>query len=571
MICETIITLTGQQKKTSDEQVSPANGQLHQTKPKACVIMRFGTEGSEDHLHFRSVYANYIKPAVEEAGYECIRADELCQPGEILPDILEMLFNSEICVADLTTSNPNVFYELAIRQLARPEGTILIRDHKRVPDASLPFDIAPLRIHSYEGTAAKAPMLQSTLRDAISAIRAGKGGKSDNHIYSSFHSFIRTWSGLPAGVDLPPGANKIPEMSPWQIILKAEEDANNDRVPKRIIARAHEIAKRRTSVQGATDPDTTADFVDCVKEFFQISVFEPSPNEYVEMNWLATRLDMRLVANAILEEGLRKYPKNRRLVGRRLDKLAHSDKLEVLEAAKLEITTELKLKPGTVDMTYAKDRVDLLGLLLDIYLRQGDHGQALRIVTELKKGQSNPSPFILRNYARAIENSGDATEDEVVQAYKDAVLHPDQDDVAARWLSYFLSGKKRHIDALELTSLACLRDSEYAGYFASLAHDLSIAYRPKRYAKQNSVDRTLPAGMLLDADHVIKAILMARSCNSYDVADQELCELAMKRADIVFADIEEYIQTEQRQEFAQFEREDFVAELYSQLQSTLTT
>lgn len=532
--------------------------------------MRFGAEGSEEHVHFRSVYSNYIKPALEDVGYDCVRADEFSHPGAILSDILEMIFHAEICVVDLTTSNPNVFYELAIRQLARPEGTILIRDPKRVPESALPFDIAGLRIHSYEGSAAKAPALKATLHDAIAAIRTGAGMQSANQIYEPFHKFIQTWAGLPKGAEISPRGSIVTEMTPWQIVLKAEEDADEDRVPKRIISRAHEVAKRRTSIHGATDPEITSDFVACVKEFFQISVFEPSPNEFVQMHWLANRLDMRLVASAILDEGLRKYPKNRRLMARRLERLSHSDKPDVLEAAKNELTTELKLKPGSIDTSLAKDRFDLLGLLLDVYDRQGEHHHALRIVTELKKGHAAPPPFILRNYARALERSQEATSDQIIEAYREAVLHPDEDDVAAKWLATFVREKNRLVDTIELSSLACLRDAEYGEYFAWLAYDLSAAIRPKRYAKVTAPTRTLPAAMRIEKEDVIKAILMARSCANYDVSDQDLCELAMKRADIDFDEIEEHIQDESRQDYAQYEREDYAAGLYTQLQSSLT-
>ena len=538
---------------------------------RACVLMRFGAEGSEEYTHFRSVYSNYIKPALEEIGYDCTRADELLHSGAILSDILDMVFHADICVVDLTTSNPNVFYELAIRQLARPEGTILIRDQKRVPDSVLPFDIAGLRIHAYEGSAAKAPALKAVLHEAVAAIRSGSGPRSDNQIYEPFHRFIQTWAGLPKGAEMSPAATASASMTPWQVVLKAEEDADEDRVPKRIISRAHDVAKRRTSILGAADPEITADFVACVKEFFQTSVFEPSPSEFVEMHWLANRLDMRLVANAILDEGLRKYPKNRRLVARRLDRLSHSDKPEVLEAAKNELTTELKLKPGSVDASHAKDRFDLLGLLLDVYDRQGEHQQALRIVSELKKGQAAPPPFILRNYARALERSKESTTEQIIEAYREAVLHPDQDDVAAKWLARFMRDRNRLVDSLELTTLACLRDAEYGEYFSLLAYDLSAVLRPKRVFSRIQVTRHLPAGLMIEKEHVIKAILMGRSCENFDVADQDLCELAMKRADIDFNEIEEHIQKESRQDYAQYEREDYAAELHAKLQSALTT
>ena len=63
---------------------------------------------------------------------------------------------------------------------------------------------------------------------------------------------------------------------------------------------------------------------------------------------------------------------------------------------------------------------------------------------------------------------------------------------------------------LELTSLACLRDPEYAEYFASLAHDLSSVFRPKRNVKANPDDRTLPLGLSIKTEDIIKSILIGR-------------------------------------------------------------
>jgi hypothetical protein len=88
--------------------------------------------------------------------------------------------------------------------------------------------------------------------------------------------------------------------------------------------------------------------------------------------------------------------------------------------------------------------------------------------------------------------------------------------------------------------------------------------------KLGTKTRSLPLGLTIEKNQVIKAILMARSCENYDVADQDLCELAMKRADIDFAEIEEHIHKESRQDYAQYEREDYAAELHTRLQSVLT-
>jgi hypothetical protein len=534
--------------------------------------MRFGTKGSDEEDHFRIVYHSYIKPALEESGYDCTRADEVSRPGVILDDVLDMLFQADICVVDITQLSANVFYELAIRQLARPTGTILICDRSRETDFVIPLNIAPLRVHMYEFTAAKAPALRAVIQDAIREIReieAGANGKSDNHIYEPFHRFLRTSGKRRSGAAL--NDETALDMSPWQVIDQAAEDVENDLHPKQIVARAHDILKRRKNVKAADDTKISADFVECVEEFFQASVFEPKASEFIEMHWLADRLDMRRVADAILDQGLQKYPKHRRLIGRRLDMLARSDRPAVLEKVKSEIKEELKLKNSSIDMTHAKDRIDLLGLLLDVYLRLGEHGEPLRLMNELRS-RDNPTAFILRNYARAFAISNNAADDAIVQAYQEAVLHPDQDDVAAKWFAVFLRTKNRAVDALELSSLACFRDGDYGEYFALLACDLSVAYRPKPVLPGYPSGRPLPDGMSLTKDDVARAIVMARSCATYDVADDDLCLSAMRRAQVDVQDIEDFMDREcdDGQEYPQDERERYAGALYTKLRSALT-
>src|SRR5829696_7486785 len=60
----------------------------------------------------------------------------------------ERLLLCDFAVADLTTANPNVLYELGIRHAARPRTTLTAFASKK----PLPFDVAMLRTQLYELT-----------------------------------------------------------------------------------------------------------------------------------------------------------------------------------------------------------------------------------------------------------------------------------------------------------------------------------------------------------------------------------------------------------------------------------
>ena len=98
-------------------------------------------------IDFDSVYFDLIFPAIEETGLKSIRADEEKVGGIIHKPMFERLILCEYAVVDLTTANPNVFYELGVRHAVRPYSTVLLYAEGT---KQLPFDIASLRAIPYK-------------------------------------------------------------------------------------------------------------------------------------------------------------------------------------------------------------------------------------------------------------------------------------------------------------------------------------------------------------------------------------------------------------------------------------
>lgn len=115
------------------------------TKNKKCfVIMPIGnTEGYEEG-HFSKVYKNLLKPAIKEAGYQPERADEVQSTNLIAVDIIERIYQTPIAICDVSSCNPNVFYELGIRHTCSLP-VVLIKDKK----TNNPFDIKDIRYIEY--------------------------------------------------------------------------------------------------------------------------------------------------------------------------------------------------------------------------------------------------------------------------------------------------------------------------------------------------------------------------------------------------------------------------------------
>ena len=98
------------------------------TKPHAFVVMPFGSKPDPDGIliDFNRVYDAYLAPALSNAGLEVFRADQEQRAGGIIPDMLQELLLADLVVADLTSNNPNVWYELGVRHGLRARGVVLV-------------------------------------------------------------------------------------------------------------------------------------------------------------------------------------------------------------------------------------------------------------------------------------------------------------------------------------------------------------------------------------------------------------------------------------------------------------
>lgn len=108
------------------------------------VIMPISSQQGYDEDHFQLVYEDIICPAIEAAGMVPVRADETKSTNLIQLDILQKVIDTPIAVCDMSAKNPNVFYELGMRQ-AFDKPTVLLKDEK----TDAPFDINGLRYCLY--------------------------------------------------------------------------------------------------------------------------------------------------------------------------------------------------------------------------------------------------------------------------------------------------------------------------------------------------------------------------------------------------------------------------------------
>ncbi len=153
------------------------------SRPFCFVLMPFGKKLDTNNIiiDFDDVYHNLIEPAIAGAGFQPIRADEEQTGGIIHKPMFERLMLCEYAVADLTSANPNVFYELGVRHAVRPWSTVLIF----AEGSRLPFDVAYLRAIPYRlNPGGKPANVESVKSILMQRLAEAKNAANDSPLYT---------------------------------------------------------------------------------------------------------------------------------------------------------------------------------------------------------------------------------------------------------------------------------------------------------------------------------------------------------------------------------------------------
>lgn len=155
---------------------------------KVCfVVMGFGEKTDYElgkTFDLDATFEAIIKPAVEEAGLKCVRADEILHSGIIDTEMYMMLYQADLVIADITTGNVNAVYELGVRHALKPSSTIIMKEQ----GGRFSFDLDHTSTFPYEHLgkdigAREAKRASGALKDLIVAAIDGQQ-KIDSPVYT---------------------------------------------------------------------------------------------------------------------------------------------------------------------------------------------------------------------------------------------------------------------------------------------------------------------------------------------------------------------------------------------------
>lgn len=134
-------------------------------KRQTCFVIMPFSETSKEKEHTKRYwtkhYSSFLKPLIEEQPMlEAHRSQPL--RGDIVNQIIKDLLVCQVVVADLTDSNPNVYWELGVRQSFK-HGTVTIAEE----GTNLPSDIGAKGTLFYSDDHLKDAEFRQQFREAL--------------------------------------------------------------------------------------------------------------------------------------------------------------------------------------------------------------------------------------------------------------------------------------------------------------------------------------------------------------------------------------------------------------------
>jgi MAP3K TRAFs-binding domain len=156
------------------------------------VIIGYGKKNSYANGKLRVLdldqsYAILIKPVFDALNISCYRAIDKNLNESIDKIMLQEIKNADIVVADISTLNANVMWELGVRHSLKPQHTIIICEEEQM--STIPFDINHFVVHKYTHSEQGIPYLEvdrfrNYLTDLVTKILKNDSLGTDSPVFT---------------------------------------------------------------------------------------------------------------------------------------------------------------------------------------------------------------------------------------------------------------------------------------------------------------------------------------------------------------------------------------------------
>ena len=134
------ISDVGKGPETADKRIKQLGKEVRTVASATCFVMM---PYAEPHGAY---YSKVYEPAIEKAGLTPVRADtDLFGTGKIMDQIWAGINSASVLVAELTSRNPNVYYELGLAH-ALEKPVVLVSSNEE----DVPFDLQHIRVIYYD-------------------------------------------------------------------------------------------------------------------------------------------------------------------------------------------------------------------------------------------------------------------------------------------------------------------------------------------------------------------------------------------------------------------------------------
>ena len=138
-------------------------------------------------INFDDVYQELFVEPAESLGFDVIRCDEIARAGSIHKDMFMHIAMDDLVLVDITTANPNVFYELGVRHALKPSITVLTK-HR---GTKVPFNIQGQRVIEYPSETGRWATSRAEVRNFI--VNGLRENETDSPIFTVLQDARKDW------------------------------------------------------------------------------------------------------------------------------------------------------------------------------------------------------------------------------------------------------------------------------------------------------------------------------------------------------------------------------------------